>query len=175
MNEYIKCSGHLFADDGGELGRYSISYPQFIGEQESIKKINEFYTTLAAKCESFCKGDLRGFCERDLREGDHYKPYSYRLSCAVSFEDEECVSVIVSASLKRIGEMGFIGEYTSAQVFSRSDGLLLPPTLILKKYAPEIKNPKKYARKNKISSRCLTERGVAIWRDKRWIELQNIG
>lgn len=171
MNQYVKITKKLCASDGGELLRYSLSYPEIIGEQGGIKKINDFYRTIREGCESFCIGELSAFCEKKRAECGIYRPYSYRLGCAVSFEDENIVSVIMSASLKRQGDTCFVGEYTSAQVFSKSDGMLIPPSLILKKYAPEIKSPKKYIRKNKLKGICLTEQGVTCLREGVWVSV----
>lgn len=171
MNEYVKITKKLHAGDGGELLRYSLTYPEFSGNSDGIKKINDFYKTIREGCEDFCMGELPAFCETKRAEDGIYRPYSYRLGCAVSFEDENIVSVIMSASLKRQGDACFVGEYTSAQVFSKSDGLLIPPSLILKKYAPDIKHPKKYIRKNKLKGICLAEQGVACLRDGVWVSV----
>ena len=168
MSDYISLQKRLYAEDGGELLRYSITFPTLDGKQDETKKINEFYATVAKHCESFCHGELLAFCKENRRGEGLYRPYSYRLDCTVSLEDGECVAVMLSASLKRLGESTLVGEYTAAQVFSKADGLLLPPALILKKYAPEIKNLKKYIRKNKLVSLCPTEQGVVTKKDGKW-------
>ncbi len=172
--EILKKSQKIYADDGGELLRYSLLYPELVAEEsetekiEKIEKINEFYRAIAERCERFCTDELSSYCETKRREERAYRPYSYRLACTVGYEDGECVSILISASLKRLGETGSVGEYSSAHLFSRSDGLLLPPELILKKYAPEIKNPKKYIRKNKLTSLCITEKGVSARQQGEW-------
>ena len=102
------------------------------------------------------------------REEKAYRPYSYRLVCSVERADDECISVLISASLKRLGESGYVGRYSSAHNFDKRNGMLMPPELILKKYALEIKNPRKYIRQNKLSAIRLSEKGVLSLFDGAW-------
>ena len=166
--EISKRSQKIYAADGGELLRYSLHFPVFSDEDKGIEKINEFYRTVAEKCEEFCTGELHEYCEAKRREEKAYRPYSYRLVCSVEREDDECISVLISASLKRLGESGYVGRYSSAHNFDKRNGILMPPELILKKYAPEIKNPRKYIRQNKLSAIRLSEKGVLSLFDGAW-------
>ena len=166
--EILKKSQKIYSADGGELLRYSLLFPKLSGEGNGIEKINEFFRTTAEKCEGFCIGELSSYCEVKRREERAYRPYSYRLACTVGYDDGECVSILISASLKRLGETGSVGQYSTAHIFDKRDGLLLPPELILKKYAPEIKNPRKYIRQNKLRDIRISEAGVEVRSDGVW-------
>ena len=140
----IKKSQKIYADDGGELLRYSLLYPFFSEDTKGIKKINEFYGTIAEKCERFCNGELRSFCERRRSDESIYTPLFYKLESTVVFDSEECVSIMIHAAQKKLGASSVIGEYSTVHTFSKQDGLMVTQAQIIKKYMPEIKNPKKY-------------------------------
>jgi len=170
MVKYLKINQKIYDGDGGELMRYSLSYPVIEESGEGIAKINEFFRKITLGGEEFCADKLSLICKEQRSETPQtYTPYSYRLSCTVGFEDDSAVSVLISASLKRLGGGGTVGSFETAKVFDKSDGLMLPPIDIIKKYAPDITHPRKYIRKNKLSSVCLCERGVMAMKSGQWI------
>jgi hypothetical protein len=158
--ENTKKSQKIYAEDGGELLRYSLSYPTFSESTHGIKKINEFYRTIAEKCEGFCVRELRAFCERRRLESSIYTPLFYKLDCRVAFDNDECVSIVIQAVLKNIGASCVLGEYSTVHTFSKHDGLIMTQAQIIKKYMPEVKNPKKYIKKNKGALFRPSENGI---------------
>ena len=158
--EILKKAQKIYADDKGELMRYSLLYPVFSQETQGIKKINEFYGTIAERCEDFCVRELRSFCEKKRSEGSIYAPLFYKLECRVVFDSEECVCIAIHAALKKLGTSALIGEYSTAHTFSKHDGLMLTQVQIIKKYMPEVKNPKKYIKNAKGAVLCPSVNGV---------------
>lgn len=111
-------------DGGNERLRYKIRVPVI----EGAEWINELYRKISEDCEGFCR--LR-ICE--CVENNNGEKLFYELLCRVCHEDPEVVSVLMRVRLLRGGHA--VESHVRAHNWSLSEQCMLPPKLLLRRYA----------------------------------------
>lgn len=126
MAELFQKSGRACVA-GVEVLRWRISLPMR-GEA-----IAAFYEEIGRRAVAFCERALREHAEQAFALSDNenkrfsFPAFSYRLEGRVTYEDEEVLSVCLTAELRRRGERSCLGFFEQGQVFEKKSGLLLPP------------------------------------------------
>ena len=126
--EYDIKRGRVYAE-GNECLRYKISVPVINGAE----RINEFYKRISEECESFCRTRL---CQ--CLENTKGERLFYELLCRVCHEDEELVSILTRVRLLKGGTE--FESYVRALNWSVTEGCMLPPKLLLRKYTKKGKS-----------------------------------
>ena len=118
-----------FSENGITFLMLFTEHIKILSDGKGAEKINSFYSELSHSVYEYAKNkllcDIKSEYENsdDPRKRFSFRPYSYRLSCDASEENEECISVMCKLFFTRKGKILY--EKHFAHIWCKRTGKLV--------------------------------------------------